>query len=70
MKLLEFRKKQNKTQKQMADFFEVSLDVYCSWEYGKKIPNKENMQKIVSYTQGKVTANDFYYGVNNDKKNI
>jgi transcriptional regulator with XRE-family HTH domain len=60
MRLVEYRKKQNKTQKEMADFFEVSLDVYCSWEYLKRIPTKENMQKIIEYTKGEVTANDFY----------
>lgn len=71
MKLLEYRKKQNKTQKEMAELLMVSLIVYCSWEYGIRTPTKNNMQKIVAYTKGEVQPNDFYYeGDNNGRANI
>jgi transcriptional regulator with XRE-family HTH domain len=60
MKLLEYRKKENKTQKEMAELLGISLDVYNSWEYGKRIPTRNNMKNIVEKTNGEVTANDFY----------
>lgn len=60
MKLSEYRKSKNKTQKEMASFFNVSVDVYQSWEYGRRIPTKDNMQKIISHTDGKVQPNNFY----------
>lgn len=60
MKLKEYRKKEKKTRAVMAEQLKVSIDVYSSWEYGMRIPTRENMAKIVAYTKGEVTANDFY----------
>lgn len=31
-----------------------------AWANGRKLPNKENMQKIFLVTGGQVTPNDFY----------
>lgn len=71
MKLLEYRKKENKIQKEMAELLGVSLDVYNSWEYGKRIPTRNNMKNIVRKTNGEVQPNDFYYeGDNNGRANI
>lgn len=60
MKLVDYRKKENKTQKEMADFLGVSVDVYQSWEYGKRIPTKIYMLNIINKTNGEVQPNDFY----------
>lgn len=60
MNLQEYRKKENKTQQEMADLLGVSLIVYCSWEYSKRLPRVENMQKIIAVTNGDVKADDFY----------
>lgn len=60
MQLREYRISNKKTLSEIADDLEVSKDVYMSWEYKKRIPTKENMQKIIAYTKGEVTANDFY----------
>lgn len=60
MKLSEYRKNNNKTQQEMADLMGVSLIVYCSWEYGKRFPTKENMKKIITSTNNEVQPNDFY----------
>ena len=68
MKLSEYRKKEKKTQKEMAALFEVSLIVYCSWEYGKRLPRAEYMQRIIAYTKGEVQPNDFY-GVSDGEQN-
>lgn len=62
MKLLEYRKKENKTQKEMAELLGVSLIVYCSWEYGLRYPTRNNMKNIVIKTNGEVQPNDFYEG--------
>lgn len=60
MKLKEYRERKNKKIQEMADLIGVSKDVYLSWEYCKRIPRPETMAKIVAYTKGEVTANDFY----------
>lgn len=63
MKLKEFRIKNKKTVREMAKEFNVSRDVYASWEYHNRIPRVETMKMIVAHTNGAVTANDFY-GIN------
>lgn len=60
MNLQEYRKKEDKTQQEMADSLGVPLIVYCSWEYGKRLPRMENMQRIIIVTKGEVQPNDFY----------
>ena len=71
MKLQEYRKKENKTQQDMANDLGVFQSVIQKWESGETIPRPESMQKIIAYTKGEVTANDFYgVEVVDDKKNI
>jgi transcriptional regulator with XRE-family HTH domain len=70
MKLLEYRKKEKKTQKEMAALLGVSLIVYCSWEYGLRYPTRNNMKNIVEKTNGEVQPNDFYEGDNNGRANL
>lgn len=71
MKLQEYRKKENKTQQDMANDLGVFQSVIQKWESSETIPRPESMQKIIAYTKGEVTANDFYgVEVVDDKKNI
>lgn len=60
MKLYEWRKKENKTQQEMADSLGTTQAIYQKWESGETIPRPESMQKIVEYTNGEVQPNDFY----------
>lgn len=60
MKLKDWRKKENKNQDKVAEDLKVDQSSVCCWEQGKKLPDKENMQKIVAYTNGEVQPNDFY----------
>lgn len=60
MKLQEYRKKENKTQQELARELETTQAIYQKWESGETIPRIESMQKIIAYTKGEVTANDFY----------
>jgi transcriptional regulator with XRE-family HTH domain len=60
MKLYEWRKKENKTQQEVADALGVFQSVIQKWESGETIPRPESMQKIVEYTKGEVQPNDFY----------
>lgn len=60
MKLQDYRKQENKTQEQVADELGVAQSNIASWENGIRIPTKENMQKIIAYTNGEVQPNDFY----------
>ena len=60
MKLYEWRKKENKTQQEVADALGVFQSVIQKWESGETIPRPESMQMIVEYTNGEVQPNDFY----------
>lgn len=70
MKLKDWLKEEKKTVADMARDLGLAHTIVLRWYKNVRIPSAENMLKITIYTQGKVTANDFYYGVNNDKKNI
>ena len=60
MNLFEWRKNNKKTQEEIASDLGVNQSIYQKWEKGETIPRSDNMQKIVAYTKGEVTANDFY----------
>ena len=63
MKFAEYIQKENKTIAGVARDLGLTHCVVRVWVAGEKIPSKENMQKIVAYTKGAVTPNDFYDGV-------
>lgn len=52
--------KENISQQQVAKDLDISQVAVCYYVNGKKIPRPEMMAKIVAYTKGEVTANDFY----------
>lgn len=60
MNLTEYRKKEKKTQTQIAEELGVSQSNIASWENGTRTPTRENMQRIIAYTNGEVQPNDFY----------
>ena len=60
MKLKEWLEKEHKTMADMARDLELEHPVVRAWVIGLKIPRPETMAKIVAYTKGEVTANDFY----------
>ena len=65
MKLIEYRKKEQMTQIDLAEALGVAQSNIVYWENGERIPRAEAMQKIVAYTNGEVQPNDFY-GVNDE----
>ena len=48
-RLKETRKLRGVTQKQMADFLEITEQAYQNYEYGKREPNFETILKIADY---------------------
>ena len=70
MKLKDFLKEENITQKQFAEMLGVGQNLVSIWCNGT-IPRTDQMTKILITTKGKVTANDFYYeGDNNGRASI
>lgn len=67
MKLKEYRKKENKTQMDVAKDLGVRQGIISAWELGNRTPSSTCMKKIITYTDGEVQPNDFY-GVNNEVK--
>lgn len=60
MNIKNFRISKKISQEEAAQELCVSKDVYVSWEARKRIPRQDNMQKIIEWSGGEVTANDFY----------
>ena len=52
--------KENVSQQQVAKDLDISQVAVCYYVNGQKIPRPETMAKIIAYTKGEVTANDFY----------
>ncbi len=68
MKFKDWLEKENKSQDEVAKELDLSQVSICYYVNGQKIPRAETMQKIVAYTKGEVTANDFYdVGVKRDE---
>lgn len=60
MKLKDWLKKEELIQEKLSEGLEISQAAISYYVNGQKIPRPENMAKIVAYTKGEVTANDFY----------
>lgn len=60
MKLIDWRRLQRFTQKQAAEHIGVTQPTIAKCEAGTMIPRPALMSKIMSATDGAVTANDFY----------
>lgn len=69
MKIKDFLKEEEITQKQFAEMVGCSQGLVAMWCNGM-IPRADMMTKILIATKGKVTANDFYYGDNNGRASI
>lgn len=60
MKLGEWLEKENISRELMAKVINKTVQAVGYYVNGIKIPRPETMAKIVAYTKGEVTANDFY----------
>ena len=60
MNLKDWLKKENLVQEKLAENFGISQVAISYYVNGQRIPRPETMAKIVAYTKGEVTANDFY----------
>lgn len=60
MKLKNWLEKENKTMADVARDLGLSHTAVRYWVEGFRYPRLCQIQKIVAYTKGEVTANDFY----------
>lgn len=60
MKLHDYIKLKNLTQRQMAKILNVSPPTMCYYLKGKRYPSAEVIKRIFTITKGAVSANDFY----------
>lgn len=60
MNFKEYLKNQSLSVSKVAKVLDVPEVTVNSWKYGKKIPTKKNMEKIVEFTNSEVQPNDFY----------
>ena len=60
MQIREYRLQERKKMTEVAELLGVSVHVYSSWEYGKRIPRPAAMRKIYEWSGGKVRPEDFY----------
>lgn len=60
MKLKDWLDKENISRENLAKDLNITVQAVGYYANGQKIPRAETMQKIVAYTKGEVTANDFY----------
>lgn len=60
MKLLKFLNKKKMSLKHAAKELHFSYEDIRRYTSGKAIPRVERMKKIISWSKGKVTPNDFY----------
>ena len=60
MKLRDYIKRIGKTGREVANDLQVSAATVSRWAAGKVIPSREEMLKIVRWSQGEVSAIDFY----------
>lgn len=60
MKLNYFLKKSKISHAEMAEILGVQLATVYRYAEGDRIPRKHIMKKLVEFTGGQVTANDFY----------
>lgn len=61
MRLHEWKKGSGLTYDQIAALVGTTGTTVYRWATDKAKPNEENIQEIRRVTEGKVTANDFYF---------
>tara|TARA_R110000823_G_scaffold232606_9_gene359084 strand:- start:1463 stop:1714 length:252 start_codon:yes stop_codon:yes gene_type:complete len=61
MTLTEYLKQTETTMWQFSEITKIKIDTLNKYKYGNRIPNRENMTKILTATNELVQANDFYY---------
>lgn len=59
MRLIDYRKKHGLTQQQLGDRLNVDQATVARYEAGKRMPQRDELDRIYKLTGGEVTANDF-----------
>lgn len=59
MKLVDYRKKHGLTQKQLGGLLDLEQATVARYEAGKRLPQRDELDRIYRLTGGEVTANDF-----------
>jgi transcriptional regulator with XRE-family HTH domain len=59
MKLVDYRKKRGLTQKQLGELLDLEQPTVARYEAGKRLPQRDELDRIYKLTDGEVTANDF-----------
>lgn len=60
MKLIDFINENQKTQAEVAADLDTTQGAVSRWCNGDIIPRPQMMEKIIIWSEGKVTPNDFY----------
>ena len=60
MTFKQWLEKENKTVADVARDLNLTHCVVRTWAETDRVPSKENMAKIIAYTNGEVQPNDFY----------
>lgn len=59
MRLVDYRKKRGLTQKQLGELLDLEQATVARYEAGKRLPQRDELDRIYRLTDGEVTANDF-----------
>lgn len=59
MRLIDYRKKLGLTQAELAGILGLSQAAVARYEAGKRLPQRDELERIYRGTNGEVTANDF-----------
>lgn len=60
MKLIEFKKQNRMTEREVSNLLGYSFGATVKWLQGNRIPGPEQMVRIFEVTNGLVQPNDFY----------
>lgn len=60
MQFSEYVNKQKITQEELAVILDTTQGSICRWLKGETMPRPDKMAKITEWSNGEVTANDFY----------
>ena len=50
VRLLEWRKTEHRTLKEVAAELDLSISIVCEWEHGRRFPSVDHLQTLARYT--------------------
>ena len=50
VRLLNWRKAEGRTLKEVAAELDLSISIICEWEHGRRFPSVDHLQALVQYT--------------------